>query len=205
MSTEPSSLHDQRGLTLIELIVFIVIVSVALIGLLTVMNVTVTGSADPMLRKQSLAIAEALLEEVAAQPFTYCDPDDTANAGKANIFISGGTVDCTASYIESAGPETISSTESRGNVTPAFDNVNDYSGISSANLQTDISRNYAIPTGYTASMTVTATDTIGPAGLQITSSATPANMRVLRIGVTVTRGTESITLEGYRTRYAPNT
>ncbi|HZW25812.1 MAG TPA: type II secretion system protein [Gallionella sp.] len=59
----------QRGISLIELIMFIVIVSTALAGILSVMNVTTQGSADPLVHKQALAIAESLLEEVELQDF----------------------------------------------------------------------------------------------------------------------------------------
>jgi MSHA pilin protein MshD len=59
----------QAGLTLIELIVFIVIVTTAVAGILTVMNITVKSSADPMIRKQAMAIAEAILDEVLARDF----------------------------------------------------------------------------------------------------------------------------------------
>jgi MSHA pilin protein MshD len=61
--------HNQRGISLIELIMFIVIVSVALAGILLVMNVTTKSSADPLIHKQSLAIAESLLEEIELQDF----------------------------------------------------------------------------------------------------------------------------------------
>ena len=61
--------HKQRGISLIELIMFIVIVSVALVGILLVMNVTTKGSADPLIRKQALAAAESLLEEIELQDF----------------------------------------------------------------------------------------------------------------------------------------
>ncbi|KKW14203.1 MAG: hypothetical protein UY54_C0021G0001, partial [Parcubacteria group bacterium GW2011_GWA2_50_10b] len=54
--------HDQRGLTLIELIMFIVIVSVGLAGILLVINTVVKSSADPVVRKQSIAMADAILE-----------------------------------------------------------------------------------------------------------------------------------------------
>ena len=63
----------ERGLTLIELIVFIVIISVGLVGILSVMNITTRSSADPMVRKQATAMAEAVLEEVLSK--NYCDPD----------------------------------------------------------------------------------------------------------------------------------
>ena len=62
--------HRQRGISLIELIMFIVIVSVGLVGILLVMNVTVKGSADPVVRKQALAMAEAILDEVLAKDFS---------------------------------------------------------------------------------------------------------------------------------------
>jgi len=59
----------QRGISLVELIMFIVIVSVALAGILLVMNVTTKNSADPLVHKQALAVAESLLEEVELQDF----------------------------------------------------------------------------------------------------------------------------------------
>ncbi|MBB1074278.1 prepilin-type N-terminal cleavage/methylation domain-containing protein [Rhodoferax sp. 4810] len=59
----------QRGFTLIELIIFIVVVSAGLAGILSVMNTTVASSADPMVRKQTVAIAESLLEEILLKEY----------------------------------------------------------------------------------------------------------------------------------------
>jgi MSHA pilin protein MshD len=59
----------QTGLSLIELIVFIVIVSVALAGVLSVFDLSASRSADPLVRKQALAVAEAMLEEVLSKDF----------------------------------------------------------------------------------------------------------------------------------------
>lgn len=59
-----AAVRRQGGLTLIELIIFMVIVSVALVGVLSVLNVTVKSSADPVIRKQALALAEAMLDEI---------------------------------------------------------------------------------------------------------------------------------------------
>lgn len=70
----------QRGFTLIELIIFIVIVGVALAGILTVMNQVVSRSADPMLTKQAVALADSVMEEVLQK--AYDDPDGT-NVGEA--------------------------------------------------------------------------------------------------------------------------
>lgn len=59
----------QRGISLVELVVFIMIVSVALTGILVVMNQVIKHSADPLIRKQAIAAAESLLEEVELQDF----------------------------------------------------------------------------------------------------------------------------------------
>jgi MSHA pilin protein MshD len=79
--------HKQRGISLIELIMFIVIVSVALAGILLVMNVTTRGSADPLIHKQALAAAESLLEEIELQDFTAAtgaiSPNPVTQANRA--------------------------------------------------------------------------------------------------------------------------
>ncbi len=62
--------NKQYGASLVELVMFIVIVSVALAGILLVMNQATRGSADPLLRKQAIAVAYSLLEEVQLQDFT---------------------------------------------------------------------------------------------------------------------------------------
>jgi MSHA pilin protein MshD len=64
-----------RGFTLVELIIFIVVVSAGMAGILSVMNTTVKSSADPMVRKQAIALAESVLEEVLQKEFD--DPDNS--------------------------------------------------------------------------------------------------------------------------------
>ena len=99
----------RRGFTLIELIVFIVIVSVGLAGVLSSLNVSVRGSADPLQPKQALAIAEAMLEEVLLKPYTpvpvyvascpatcdrpqFDDIDDYANYGPVTAASIDGSI-----------------------------------------------------------------------------------------------------------------
>lgn len=65
--------HRHRGFTLIELIIFIVVISAGLAGILSVMNTVVGSSADPMVRKQAAVAAESILEEIMLK--AYCDPD----------------------------------------------------------------------------------------------------------------------------------
>ena len=63
----------QCGVTLVELLVSIVIVSIAASGVLGVLSMTTAASADPMIRHQAAAIAEAYLEEIMLKPVS--DPD----------------------------------------------------------------------------------------------------------------------------------
>ncbi len=77
-------LYNNRGFTLIELIISIVVVSIALGGVLMAINYTVTHSADPMLQHQALAIAESYLEEILLKPFA--DPDGVDGEGSRALF-----------------------------------------------------------------------------------------------------------------------
>ena len=81
----------QRGISLVELIMFIVIVSVALTGILAVMNQVTARSADPLIRKQALAIAESMLEEIRLQDLSGAACAGTLGADAAR---SGATTVC---------------------------------------------------------------------------------------------------------------
>jgi len=87
----------QSGVTLVELIVFIVIVSVALAGILMVFTLTTAHSGDPLPRKQALAVAEALLEEIELKDFTpggYSGTDRSQfdDVGDYNGYSTSGVV-----------------------------------------------------------------------------------------------------------------
>ena len=89
-----------RGFTLIELIVFIVIVSVGLAGILLVMNTVVKSSADPLVQKQCIAIAESLLEEILLK--NYSNPAGGYTGSVRSQFDDVGDY---AGYNTSAGVE----------------------------------------------------------------------------------------------------
>jgi MSHA pilin protein MshD len=182
--------HNQRGISLIELIMFIVIVSVSLAGILLVLNVTTKGSADPLVHKQALAIAESLIEEVELMPFTFCDPDD------ANASIAIGAGGC-ATWVENIGLE---NDVSRYDANFPFDNVSDYNGFNmAAGALRDITNTPVGPAGYTVAVAV-ANNGMPAAG----TSPLIANTEALRITVTVT-GPDGVpvVVEGMRTRYSP--
>jgi MSHA pilin protein MshD len=56
-------------MTLVELILSIVVIGVGLVGVLVAFNQAVFHSADPMERKQMLAIAEEMMDEISLKPY----------------------------------------------------------------------------------------------------------------------------------------
>jgi len=164
-------LRRQRGVTLIELVVFIIIVGVASAAILGVMSLTTRNSADPQLRKQALAIAESMLEEIEGARFTFCAVDDPA-AATAN-----STADCTT------GPAAPGARP--------YMQVTDYQ---QANPYTTDAAGNPFPAGYNATVTIQ----------QAALNGIPAS-ETMRIQVAVAfQGKQQVVLDGYRTRYAPN-
>lgn len=176
----------QRGASMIELVIFIVIVGVAVAGVLSIMTVTSKSSADPMLRKQALAIAESLLEEIELMPLTYCDPND-ASAGTATAAVVGPT-GC-ATSVQGPGP---GAGETRY-AEPRFDNVADYNGFGMAPIR-DLQNSAVAGLGnYSVNVTI----------VQDGAAFALAAGAVLRIDVHVTGGPTDFVMSGYRFRYAP--
>ncbi len=136
-----------RGFTLIELIIFIVVVGAGLAGILSVSTNVVKSSTDPMVRKQAMALADSILEEIVQKE--YQDPDG----------VSGETTRDT------------------------MDDVDDYNGKTKA-LFADWP---ATLSSYSVVIVVM------PAPL----GAIPAK----QVKVTVTGGSNVITMTGYRTNY----
>lgn len=60
----------QAGITLVELILSMVIISIALVGIFSVVNFTVSHSADPVVQQQAVMIAESYLEEILLQNYS---------------------------------------------------------------------------------------------------------------------------------------
>lgn len=116
---------QQAGVTLVELIVSIVVISVGLAGVLVVMDRTTASSADPMVQHQAVAVAEAYLEEILARDFAGPDGTDAT-----------------------FGPE---AGESRA----TFDSVNDYHNLSDSGARDQNDQAIAALTQYSVSVTVT--------------------------------------------------
>jgi MSHA pilin protein MshD len=176
------------GLTLIELLVFIVVVGVGLAAVLLAINTGVARSADPMIRKQALAAAESLLEEVALQPFTFCDPNDLS----ATTAASSAACNQATSNMDNLANWGVG----KSRYGPVFfNNVADYNGFAMSGTVQDLFQQASSRlAGYSASVQVT----------QAGAGFSLPNADVLRIDVTVTGGGDAVKLTGFRFRHSPN-
>jgi len=178
----------QRGFSLIETVIFIVVLGIGIAGLAVLYNQLTLASVDPLVRKQAVAIASSLMEEIQLRPFTFCDPDDPA------VFSATGPGDCgTAEGIGDEGGET------RYGLT-FFDNVSDYAALPDmiGSIQDITGATITGLTGYSAQVRIAA------AGGDFPAATIPA-AEALRITVTVTGPANTqVVLQGYRLRYAPN-
>ncbi len=166
----------QIGVTLVELVMYIAIVSIGVAGILSVMTYTTRYSADPMIQQQALLIAESYMEEVLQKYFIDRVP-------------TTATTICPA-------PEA-----NRG----LYDNVCDYHGLNDAGARDQFGGAIAGLAGYTVSVSVTGTVgdaiTLGPATNPVDNASV---LRLLRVDVEVTNGATSVHLTGYRTNYRCN-
>jgi MSHA pilin protein MshD len=67
--------RHERGMTLVETVIAIVVVAIAASAVLGVLATTVQHSSDALIMSQAVSIAEAYVEEISLKPFA--DPDGT--------------------------------------------------------------------------------------------------------------------------------
>lgn len=95
MLTNFSSRRQQRGVTLIELIVFIVVVAVALTAMIAAMNSSLIRSVDPVMDIRALECAQAKLDEITARKFDKHSP-----VGGVPACGSSGAVACAGIVVD---------------------------------------------------------------------------------------------------------
>ncbi len=115
----------QAGVTLVELVVSIVVISVGVAGILAVIARTTSSSADPVVLHQAVAVGEAYLEEIL--PKDFADPDQPETGGP------GGEA---------------------GEARPTFDDVSDYHGLTDVGARDQMDSAISGLGAYTVNVTV---------------------------------------------------
>lgn len=72
----------QRGFTLIEMIMAVVIIGVSVAGVMSVLTQSVRYSSDPVVRKQLLAMADEMMEEIQLKPYATKPNDPPATCAR---------------------------------------------------------------------------------------------------------------------------
>ena len=119
----------QQGFTLVEMVVFMVVIAVALGALLAVYNQSVTNSVDPIVRIKLLEIAQSQLDEVTARKYDENTPTGGIPACDSAELNAPA---CVAQADADLGPDGETGTAS-------FDDVDDFDG-----LHVDLASNYDI-------------------------------------------------------------
>lgn len=162
----------QRGVTLVELVISIVLISIAVTGVLLVMNQTTRHSADPMVRHQATAVAEAYLGEILLKPFA--DPSLAPDPD--------------------AGQVCPTAEASRGQ----YDNVCDYNGLDDNGARDQLGNPIGPLSNYRVRVNVRCDQALHTIAGNTNCSATD----VLQVQVRVTHSSlVDLSVSGYRTRY----
>ncbi len=107
--------HRQSGFTLVELIVFIIVVSLAVTGVVLVINRTVTQAPEALVRTRALEIAQAYLDEIATKRYDE-------NTGQGGVPRCDSTDPGARPCSNVLGPEA-------GETRAVFDDTDDYHGL----------------------------------------------------------------------------
>ncbi|TNC82389.1 MAG: MSHA biogenesis protein MshD [Oleiphilus sp.] len=127
--------RHQRGVTLVELIISIVIIAIAMTAVLNAFSLSVSKSADPLWRNKSLKLAQLYLDEILAKNYDHATP-------------LGGTPPVSSPACGSLGSET-------GETRATYNDVDDYNGISDNPPVSLIGALDATYAPYTVAVTVT--------------------------------------------------
>jgi len=168
-------LSSQCGVTLIELVISIVILSIAVVSLVTVMSQSIGRSSNILLQDKSVQLAQAYLDEILAKRFDESTPVGGIPAAVLSACVLSAESESRASY----------------------DDVDDYHGLVEQPPQSQTNAQFSSYAGYKVEVDVSCAGT----ELGLGASAA-ANRRAKRIDVTVTDPAgQSMIFSAYRSGF----
>lgn len=174
------------GVTLVELVITIVIISVSLLAVVSVYSNAIQRSADPLIYARSVELGQAYLDEILTKKFDHNTP-----VGGSPPVSSASAPFYSASLGHDAPSETASNRQN-------YNDVDDYDGKTYTSLEFITGDSFNQYTNYQVSISVSYIDKDAPNN-ELNSLATLAEQNVKRVDVTVTNplgGT--LTFTGYK-------
>lgn len=168
--------NHQRGFSLIETIIVIVLVGAMMAGMSALFMTNVGNSHRPYLRQRALAVANALMDEIFRKRWNEATP------------IGGGCVN-TGSGACPTGPGVIV-IGTDGDTRAIFDDIDDYNGLNQSPPQDSSATDMPGYAGFTVTVSVSQP---GAAWNGIPA----ADVRLISVTVT-SSSNEAITLSAYR-------
>lgn len=182
---------SQRGATIIELVVTIVVVSILVVTLMVLSGQSVSRSVDPMIQQQASAVAQAYLEEITQKSF--CDPDFDVDGNPATPL--NCPADCTSSICGGTcrNPALGSDIEAGRSL---YDDICDYDGLNDTGAIDQTGNPTGLPQ-YVISVDVVDDNTASLNGLTGDAGA------AARIDVTVSHPAmpDNVRMSGFRANY----
>ena len=138
-------MFNKNGFTLIEIILFIIVFTLGVIGIMVLFYNTLGKTSDPLIRDRGIQVAQAVMEEILSKKWDELTP----NGGCKN---NSGV--CGDPSLSSLGPDT-------GEINPEdFDDVDDYvdTGTEYEKSKTWQSSNLGLTSGFSVKITVSYAD-----------------------------------------------
>ncbi|WP_414829395.1 type IV pilus modification PilV family protein [Alteromonas sp. H39] len=170
-------MRANRGFTLIELVVGMVIFSIVMLIVVNLMSAQSARSVDPVLQSRASELGQSIISEIMSKAF------DERSSRTGNALRCNELTPCTASG--NLGPD---NTEVRG----TFNDVDDYHGLiaSGETIQSSLGQNIVSPDGamyqgFRVAVQVFYDDNLDGINDDIAGSATVVgNVKLLRVTVT---------------------
>ena len=150
---------NRKGLTLIEMIVFIVIFSIGVMGVLVLFYNTINRSSNPTIRLKGVEVASAVMDEILSRKFD----NDTPNGG--------GTIPLSLVNIGKEPPDDSNTIQ--------YDDVDDYNGLSCITGSSGCFED--ITPGYRVNISVTCAQVASDG--KITQAACPTTYKLITVRV----------------------
>ena len=163
-------MFNKKGFTLIEIILFIVVFTLGVVGIMVLFYNTIGKTSNPLIRDRGIQVAQAVMDEILAKKWD----ENVPNGGcKDNSGVCGDP------SLSSIGPD------AGENSIDKFDDVDDYvdTGSEYKKTKTWQCSDFGLTSGFSVKITVSYADVSSTSGeiTEITSSKKPYKLITVEV------------------------